>query len=247
MKINPKSILICIFSYNVEKYIENVFKKLKKYNHLNKSILFINDCSTDNTGSIIKKIKNINKKTKIYLINNKKNIGYGGNYKIAIKFCLKKKFKRLVFLHGDDQYPANKINKLLKHLQSSDLTFGSRMSNRKSSRKNMPKIKIVVNIILTKFINLIFGVNYSEYFSGFRGFNTEKFKNINLNKLSNTYPIEQEFHFIFIKKKFKISEFPIPTVYEDQISRIPPIKYVVSIIYKALNYSLFKKYYNKIN
>ena len=54
---NYNSILVCIFSYNVEKYVENVFNKLNKFKHLNKSILFINDCSIDNTGNILKKIK----------------------------------------------------------------------------------------------------------------------------------------------------------------------------------------------
>ena len=104
----------------------------------------------------------------------------------------------------------------------------------------MPFIKVIVNSILTKFINTLFRVNYSEYFSGFRGFNTDKLKNINLKNLSETYPIEQEIHYIFIKKKYKILEFPIPTVYEDQVSRIPPLKYVITTIFTAIYYSLFK-------
>jgi len=234
------SILICIFSYNVDKYLNNVFNKLKKFKHSNKSILFINDCSTDNTKNVLKEIKKNNKKFDIEIINNKKNYGYGGNYKIAIKFCLKNKFDKLIFLHGDDQYPANKIDKLVNYLKKSDLVFGSRMSNIKSSRKNMPFIKVIVNSTLTKFINTIFRVNYSEYFSGFRGFRTDKLKNIDFQKLSESYPIEQEIHYLFIKKKYKISEFPIPTVYDGQVSRIPPIRYVVTTIFTAIYYSLFK-------
>ncbi len=237
---NSNSVLICIFSYNVDKYVEKVFNKLKKFKHSNKTILFINDFSTDNTGNKLKEIKKNNKKFNIKIINNKKNYGYGGNYKIAIKFSLKNKFDKLIFLHGDDQYPANKIDKLLNYLKNGDLVFGSRMTNVKSSRKNMPFIKVIVNSILTKFINTLFRVNYSEYFSGFRGFNTDKLKNINLKNLSETYPIEQEIHYIFIKKKYKILEFPIPTVYEDQVSRIPPLKYVITTIFTAIYYSLFK-------
>ncbi len=237
---NSNSVLICIFSYNVDKYVEKVFNKLKKFKHSNKTVLFINDFSTDNTGNKLKEIKKNNKKFNIKIINNKKNYGYGGNYKIAIKFSLKNKFDKLIFLHGDDQYPANKIDKLLNYLKNGDLVFGSRMTNVKSSRKNMPFIKVIVNSILTKFINTLFRVNYSEYFSGFRGFNTDKLKNINLKNLSETYPIEQEIHYIFIKKKYKILEFPIPTVYEDQVSRIPPLKYVITTIFTAIYYSLFK-------
>tara|TARA_Y100000590_G_scaffold83476_1_gene93044 strand:+ start:809 stop:1525 length:717 start_codon:yes stop_codon:yes gene_type:complete len=235
-----KKILICIFSYNVEDYIDKVFKNLKKYKHLNKSILFINDCSTDKTKEKINNIKKKNNKTKIVIINNKTNKGYGGNYKIAIKFALKNNFQKLIFLHGDNQYPASKISKLIKYLDTSDLTFGSRISNKNSSYKNMPRLKLYVNKVLTFFINLLFNVNFSEYFSGFRGFKLDKLKKIKIQKLSNSYPIEQQIHYIFIKKKFKIKEFPIPTVYEDQISRIPPIKYVLTVMFNAIYLALLK-------
>ena len=104
----------------------------------------------------------------------------------------------------------------------------------------MPRLKLYVNKVLTFFINLLFNVNFSEYFSGFRGFKLDKLKKIKIQKLSNSYPIEQQIHYIFIKKNYKIKEFPIPTVYEDQISRIPPIKYVLTVIYNAIYLALLK-------
>lgn len=234
MKNSSNSILVCIFCYNVELFINNVFNKLKKYYHLDKQILFINDCSDDHTLKKILKIKKLNKKVKIKIINNKINSGYGANYKIAIKYALNNKYKKLLFLHGDDQYPVAKINNLIQNLETSDLVFGSRMSNKKSALKNMPKLKFYVNKILTYFINFIYKKNYSEYFSGFRGFDVNKLKILNLNKLSDKYIIEQQIHFLFIKFKFKISEFPIRTVYENQISRIPPISYTLQVLFYAI-------------
>ena len=65
---NSNSVLICIFSYNVDKYVEKVFNKLKKFKHSNKTILFINDFSTDNTGNKLKEIKKNNKKFNIKII-----------------------------------------------------------------------------------------------------------------------------------------------------------------------------------
>lgn len=239
MKKPSKSVLICIFSYNVENNIENIFKKLKFYKHLDKSILFINDASSDATKIKIIKFKKNNKKSSIKIINNKINLGYGGNYKIAIKYSIRNKFKKLVFLHGDDQYPTSKINKLINYLNKNDLVFGSRIANKISCRKNMPKLKIYVNKILTFFINFIYKANYTEYFSGFRGFRVKSLQHLDLNKLSDSYPIEQQVHYIFIKKKLKISEFPIQTVYDGQISRIPPVRYVLTIIFSALYYLLF--------
>lgn len=64
----------------------------------------------------------------------------------------------------------------------------------------MPFLRFITNILLTKFINLLLRNNASEYFSGLRGMKVEKLKEINLKKLANNWIIEQEIHFIFIKK-----------------------------------------------
>ena len=232
--------LICIFCYNVSNDIEFIFKKITKYKLLKHKILFINDKSKDDTLLKIKKFKLKYNKNNIYIINNKINKGYGGNYKIAINFCKRGKFDKLIFLHGDNQYPANKVSHVIKELNNCDLSFGSRMANKKSSFKNMPLIKYFVNKLLTFFINFLFNSKNSEYFSGFRGLKVDKLLNLNLNQFVDGYEIEQQIHYVFIKKKYKISEFPIPTVYDGQISRIPPVRYVVSTVLIAINYSLFK-------
>ena len=232
--------LICIFCYNVSYDIDFIFKKIIKYKLLKNELLFINDYSDDDTLSKIKKFKLEYGKKNIYIINNKINKGYGGNYKIAINFCKKNKYDKLIFLHGDNQYPTSQVNRIIKKLDNSDLCFGSRMSNSVSSYKNMPKLKYFVNKLLTFFINFLFNSKNSEYFSGFRGLKVNKLLNLKLSQLVDGYEIEQQIHFIFIKKKYKILEFPIPTVYDGQISRIQPFRYVISIIKLAINYSLFK-------
>jgi GT2 family glycosyltransferase len=43
------SILISIFTFNVEKFIESLFVDLKKYKHLDKEIICLNNNSSDNT------------------------------------------------------------------------------------------------------------------------------------------------------------------------------------------------------
>ena len=87
-------ILIFVPAYNVENKIIKVLKKIpnnifKKYNV---TILIIEDKSKDKTLLIAKKIIKSFKKTKINLIANKKNMGYGGVQKIAFKYAIKKKF-----------------------------------------------------------------------------------------------------------------------------------------------------------
>ena len=108
-------------------------------------------------------------------------------------------------------------------------------------KKNMPKLRLITNIFLTSFINIMLNNNATEYFSGFRGLRVEKLKNLDLNKFSNKWIIEQQIHFYFINKKYRISEISIPTVYTlSQISKLPPFNYVFSVITNTFRFSFLK-------
>jgi len=234
-------VLIVIFCYNVEENIRFILKKIKK-NKLNnkRDILFIDDCSTDKTNKILKSYKITNSK----IIKNKHNQGFGLNYKFSIKYAIKKKYKKLIFLHGDNQYPANKIPDVDKKLDISSLCYGSRKLNFKSMKRNMPKMRFIANIILTFFINFMLRNNATEYFSGFRGIRVDKLKKIKLNDFANKWIIEQQIHFYFIIKKYKVTEIPIPTVYkENQISKLPPFNYVFSVLISTFRFSFLKNFF----
>ena len=232
--------LLVIFCYNEEKNIKPLLNKIKKYKvYKNRDILFIDDCSKDSTNQIIKfnKIKN----SRIY--RNKKNIGFGLNYKFSIKYAIKKKYEKLIFLHGDGQYPSNKVTFIDNSLDKYSLCYGSRRLNTLSMRKNMPFLRLIANISLTFFINIMLKNNATEYFSGFRGLKVSRLKKLNLETFDNKWIIEQQIHFYFINKKFNILEFPIPTVYKkSQISKLPPFNYVFSVILNTVKYSFYKMF-----
>ncbi len=234
-------VLIVIFCYNVEENIRFILKKIKK-NKLNnkRDILFIDDSSTDKTNKILKSYKITNSK----IIKNRHNQGFGLNYKFSIKYAIKKKYKKLIFLHGDNQYPANKIPDVDKKLDISSLCYGSRKLNFKSMKRNMPKIRFIANIILTFFINFMLKNNATEYFSGFRGIRVDKLKEIKLNDFANKWIIEQQIHFYFIIKKYRVTEIPIPTVYkENQVSKLPPFNYVFSVLISTFRFSFLKNFF----
>jgi len=231
-----KKTIVIIFCYNVEDHIPAILKEIKllKLNK-NKDFLFIDDNSTDKTNLIISDYNLQN--SKIFF--NKKNKGFGLNYKFSILYAIKKKYKKLIFLHGDNQYPVKKIQLIDNELDNASLSYGSRRLNISSMKKNMPTLRLIANIILTSFINFMLKNKSTEYFSGFRGLRVDELKKLNLNKFSNTWIIEQQIHFDFIKKKKLISEIAIPTVYKkSQISKIPPFKYVFSVILNTIKYSI---------
>lgn len=234
--------IVILFCFNVEKNITSVCEKLISHNvHNHSDILFIDDCSEDNTYQLIKNFSD--KFQNLKIIRNNANAGYGKNYKTSINYVLENQYQKLVFLHGDGQYPAEKVNTMFKELDENDFCYGSRFLNKASAYKNMPKLRIFANRILTLMINFLMSSNATEYFSGFRGFKTKLFKDLDLNHFKDSWIIEQEMHLLFISNKIKIKEFPIDTIYEDRISRVPPVKYVLDVIKCMFKYCLinFKK------
>ncbi|MDF0708431.1 glycosyltransferase [Flagellimonas okinawensis] len=100
---------IIIPAYNVEKHIESCLKSLLQQD-LDKSsyeILVVNDGSTDNTGSIIKKLKS--NYSNINLIT-QENKGIGGARNAALDIA---KGKYIYFVDGDDYVATNTFGKVL--------------------------------------------------------------------------------------------------------------------------------------
>ena len=44
-----------------------------------------------------------------------------------------------------------------------------------------------------------------------------------------------------MNKNMKIKEFPIQTVYENQVSALPPIRYCLEVIINAIVFAFFRK------
>ena len=241
-----EKILIFIPAYNVEKKITKVLNKIPKivFNKYNIKIIVIEDNSNDKTLSVIKKvIKNKGDKIKIYLIVNKKNKGYGGVQKIAFNYAIKKNFKYVIMLHGDNQYPANKILLLIKPLLTNkyDAVFGSRMINSINALKGgMPLYKYLGNRALTFFQNLVLSSNLSEFHSGYRAYKVSSLKKIKFKSNTNDFHFDTEIIIQFLKNNLKIKEIAMSTHYGDEISHLKSIPYGLNIVRSTL-VSRFKK------
>ena len=115
--INDK-ISIIIPTYNREKYILNSIQSISNQTYFNIEIIIIDDCSTDNTAQIIKKIKD--NRIKYIKLKNRHGAPYARN--LGIKLA---NGKFISFQDSDDIYHYDKLEKQMKNLkkQNSDLDF----------------------------------------------------------------------------------------------------------------------------
>ncbi|MBS3158446.1 glycosyltransferase family 2 protein [Candidatus Woesearchaeota archaeon] len=233
-----KKIVVVIPAYNCSLTIENVFRRVPK-DFLPKIYRFVvvNDGSRDDTQEVLEKLKK--KYRQIAIIQFKKNRGYGAVQKAGFTEALNLDADVSVLLHSDGQYPPEMLDKMLEPIISSmaDVVIGSRILGRGALKGGMPLYKYVGNRTLTLLENFAFGMNVSEYHTGYTVYSKKALKSIPFTKLSNTFHFDGEMIMMSGKKGLRIKEIPIPTRYANEKSHLNPISYgldVLNIIFKYL-------------
>jgi glycosyltransferase involved in cell wall biosynthesis len=99
-------VTIGLTCFNCEKTVERALKSAINQDWINKEIILIDDCSTDNSKVILSKLKS--QYPQIQLIINGENHGLAYNENLIIK---KAKGEFVVFFDGDDESQIDRISK----------------------------------------------------------------------------------------------------------------------------------------
>jgi len=165
--------------------------------------------------------------------------GYGGAQKKGFRRALELGCDIAVLLHADGQYAPEIMEELYAPLlgDKADIVLGSRMKNYRSAlRGRMPFYKFVANICLTKIENLVYGLNLSEYHSGYMLYSRKALETIPFEKLSDAFHYDGEMLLVGGKKKLRIADVPIPTHYGNEESHVKPISYGFEVLGVVLKY-----------
>lgn len=112
MKDSSKiKISVCIPVYNMEKTIGNTINSVLSQDYEDFELIILDNSSTDNTVSEIKKISD----PRIRLFINNENIGAYNNHNVALSKC---SFEWIKILHGDDILFPNCFSVLIKQIKS---------------------------------------------------------------------------------------------------------------------------------
>ncbi len=205
-------------------------------------IFIFDDASQDNTFDVARELLADSPwKDKLSIFKNPKNMGYGGNQKIGFRYAIEKGFDYVVMLHGDGQYAPEHLPELIAPccIAQERVVFGSRMVNRLDAlHGGMPFYKWLGNQVLTRFENIILGINLSEYHTGYRVYATEVLKRIPFEE--NT----DEFHFdsqIIVQVRAlgaHIHEVPIKTFYGEEVCHVNGFKYAWDVCRSVIEYRL---------
>ncbi len=182
---------IIIPTYNEEITILTILNKVKSVeliDNISKEIIVVNDCSSDNTPSILEKYKKDNKDLEIIIFNQKINKGKGAAIRKGIELS---NGDFIIIQDADTEYDPQNYNLLLKPILDgfADVVYGSRFVGGKPHRI-LFFWHSIGNKLLTFLSNLLSNLNLTDMETGYKLFKSEFIKKINLKE--NRFGFEPE-------------------------------------------------------
>lgn len=207
MKINKLSIIIP--AYNEATTINLVLDKINQteLDEIEKEIIIVNDCSTDETKSLIQDHQKKNPNLEIHYFEHKVNQGKGAALQTGIS---KANGEYLVIQDADLEYDPNEYRDLLKPvvLGVADVVYGSRFMGNNPHRV-LFFWHTIGNRFLTFLSNISTNLNLTDMETCYKLFRTDLIQSIKLNE--KRFGFEPEV-------TAKISRIPNVRIYEVGIS-----------------------------
>lgn len=241
----PSDYFIFVPAYNVAKTLASVLQKIPESVWARSIVLVIDDGSADDTrGAFESFVDSLNsdsaaveKKSRLRYMRFEHNRGYGSVVKKGIAEGLKSGASSIACLHGDGQYPAEKLQEFFDYLQTREaaLVQGSRHLTRGGAKAgNMPLYKRMGGKFLTTIENRAFKQKLTDRHSGFIVYSAKFLKNIHLEKLSPSFDIDLELISIADARGLKLAELPIPTRYAGEKSNLRVVPYGLRVLRQVL-------------
>lgn len=233
---------IIIPCYKVDNHISNVIKKID-FTFV-KHVIIVDDFCPNGSG--LKAKKKFGNKKKYSYIFLKKNSGVGGATISGIKLAIKKKYRYIVKLDGDDQHDINTIKKfyrIFKTKKNINCCKGYRKVNF-FKLQGMPFTRFIGNKCMTFIFRVISNKYYiKDVANGLIALDLNRIKNLNLGNLKKNFFFEQDLLFSLIELKANISQVKTKTIYADEKSNLKPLKVIIPFLLYYLE-KLIKKLFS---
>ncbi|TFT47977.1 glycosyltransferase family 2 protein, partial [Proteus mirabilis] len=149
--MNKKSlplVSVIIPAYNAKKYLERAVNSVLNQSYKNVEVIIINDGSSDDTLSIIKKLSVLHKEI-IFFSHENQGISKTRNKGIELA-----KGEYICFLDSDDTYEPNFLMMLLKETEENNIDFSYCLFNKVFDHNDIrPSKEYIDNNTLINFLN----------------------------------------------------------------------------------------------
>lgn len=206
----PK-VVVVMPAYNAERTLEMTFRDLPREHY--DSIILVDDGSRDDTVRLARALG-------LTVFVHKRNLGYGANQKTCYTEALRSGADIIVMVHPDYQYDPRLLPDIVEPIKSgrADVVFGSRLLGESAVKQGMPRWKFVSNRILTAIENWIFGLDLSEFHTGYRAYSRHILERVQFRANSDDFIFDQEIVAQCVAAGGRFAEIAVPVRYFPEAS-----------------------------
>jgi len=207
---SPK-VVVVMPAYNAGRTLRMTYEELPKESV--NLVILVDDGSTDATLEVARQLG-----LQIFVHN--RNYGYGANQKTCYAEALRAGADIVVMVHPDYQYDPTLVPDLIAPIvgDEAEVVLGSRLKTGSAMAQGMPWWKYVANRFLTWVENRAFGLDLSEFHTGYRAFSREVLEAVNFRMNSDGFVFDQEIIAQAVTGHFRIAEIAVPVRYFPEAS-----------------------------
>ncbi len=175
-------------------------------------VIVVDDGSKDSSGDIARR-------NGAHIIRHDVRKGKGASLRDGFQYAVSKECEAVITMDGDGQHALDDLLIFVKKFQE-DPQCGIINGSRMSSCKNMPKIRVYTNRLMSALISWVCRQRIPDTQCGFRLIRVDVLRRVRLR--STGFQIESELLIEAARAGFKIETVSIQTIYSGEKSNINP-------------------------
>lgn len=199
-------VLIAIPTYNEEKYVLRVLRRVKQFAC---QILVIDDGSTDSTPCLLPR-------EPVEVIRHAVNRGYGRSLQDAFRWACVDRFDWVITMDCDEQHEPEAIPSFMELIRTDahDVISGSRYLRQAAEDEGSPPpTRRAINRAITAEINERLGLRITDAFCGFKAYRTRAVSSLPYDVDGYEFPMQ--FWVQAVASRLRIVELPVRLIYND--------------------------------
>lgn len=233
--MKPK-VIVVMPAYNAGRTLRMTYEELPK--DTVSTVILVDDGSKDETLKIARELN-------LQAFVHDRNYGYGANQKTCYAEALKAGADVVVMVHPDYQYDPRLVPQIIEPIikGEADVVLGSRLKEGSALQQGMPWWKYYANRFLTWVENRAFGLQLSEFHTGYRAFRRDILEMVNYSMNSDGFIFDQEIMAQFVSAGARVAEIAVPTRYFAEASSASfgqSVIYGLKILWLVAKFEMFR-------
>lgn len=225
------SLYVFIPAYQAESTLADVIRRIPAEAwDLISRVAVIDDGSRDGTAAVARELAR--REPRIVVDSFGENRGYGHAVRRGLELARASDASCAACLHADGQYPPEKLSEFSRVLAARrlDILQGSRHRAGGARAGGMPFYKILAGRLLVRLENRVFGLELTDYHSGFLLYSRRALDEIPFEALGPSFDFDLQAIACARALGLAVGEEPIPTRYAGEVSHLSPIPYGLRVL-----------------